>query len=83
MNTLLWHNNAKRPLETAIKEVHPERSRRASAVHLRRLGSQPTHVILPLGEYPETVGGLKVVTCRTVKGNFMKVYAENNNDVSH
>lgn len=66
MNTLLWHNNAKRPLETAVKE--------ASARHLARLGSQPTHVILPLGEWPAEVGGLKVETCVTVKGLYMKVY---------
>lgn len=74
MNTLLWHNLWKRPLATAVAE--------ASARHLQRLGSKPTHVILPLGEcilrplegYPAEVGGLQVETCLTVKGLFMKVY---------
>lgn len=68
MNTLLWWNAAKRPLETAVKE--------ASAVHVRRLGTAPTHVILPLGEWPAEVGGLKVETCRTVDTNHLKVYAD-------
>ena len=67
MNTLLWWNAAKRPLETAVKE--------AAAVHLKRLGSEPTNVILPLGEWPAEVGGLKVETCLTVKGLYLKVYA--------
>ena len=66
MITLLWFNNSKKSLPTAISE--------ASAAHLRRLGTNPTHVILPLGEYPAEVGGLKVETHLTVKGNHLKVY---------
>jgi hypothetical protein len=66
MKTLLWYNNAKRTLETAVSE--------ASAAHLRRLGSKPTHVILPPGEWPAEVGGLRVETCKTVKGLYLKVY---------
>lgn len=67
MNTLLWHNTSKKSLPVAIGE--------ASAAHLRRLGTMPTNVILPIGEYPESVGGLKVETCITVKGLYLKVYA--------
>jgi hypothetical protein len=66
MNTLLWHNNSKKSLAAAVQE--------AAAAHLRRLGSQPTNVILPLGEWPETVGGLKVETDKRVKGLYMQVY---------
>lgn len=66
MNTLLWHNNSKKSLPVAIGE--------ATGAHLRRLGTVPTHVILPLGEYPETVGGLTVEQCKTVKGLYLKVY---------
>lgn len=67
MNTLLWHNNSKKSLPVAIGE--------ATAAHLLRLGTKPTHVILPEGgEYPETVGGLTVETCKTVKGLYLKVY---------
>lgn len=66
MNTLLWLNDSKKSLPVAVGE--------ASAAHLRRLGTAPTNVILPLGEYPETVGGLKVETCLTVKGLYLKVY---------
>ena len=66
MNALLWWNAAKRPLEIAISE--------AAAAHLRRLGSMPTNVILPLGEYPAEVGGLKVETDKMVKGLYLKVY---------
>lgn len=65
-DTLLWHNNSKKSLPAAILE--------ASAAHIRRLGSQPTNVILPLGDYPAEVGGLKVETDITVKGLFLKVY---------
>lgn len=74
MSALLWHNLWKRPLVTAVQE--------ASAAHVRRLGSAPTHVILPLGEdplgrpWPAEVGGLKVATCRTVDKNHLKVYAD-------
>lgn len=66
MDTLLWHNLWRRPIEKAVEA--------AAARHLARLGTMPTHVILPLGEYPETVGGLKVETCLTVKGMYLKVY---------
>ena len=65
-DTLLWYNNSKRPLAQAVQE--------AAAAHVRRLGSEPTHVILPLGEWPVEVGGLKVETCRMVKGLYLKVY---------
>lgn len=67
-DALLWHNLWKRPLPQAVQE--------AAARHLARLGSQPTHVILPPGEYPPTVAGLKVETHLTVKGRYMKVYAD-------
>lgn len=67
-DTLLWYNLWKRPLPTAVAE--------ASARHLQRLGTAPTNVILPLGEYPEMVGGLKVETCVTVDKNHLKVYAD-------
>lgn len=69
MDTLLWYNNSKKSLPVAIGE--------ASAAHVRRLGTAPTHVILPLGDYPPEVGGLQVETCKTVKGNYMKVYNAN------
>ena len=68
-DTLLYWNAAKLPLPDAVLE--------AAAAHLKRLGSQPTHVILPLGgEYPATVSGLTVETHLTVNKNHMKVYAE-------
>lgn len=65
-DALLWHNNAKHSLEKAVSE--------AAARHLARLGTMPTAVILPLGEYPPTVAGLKVETALTVKRNYMQVY---------
>lgn len=65
-DTLLWHNLWKRPLPVAIGE--------AAARHLARLGTKPTHVILPLGEWPAEVGGLQVETHLTVKGLYLKVY---------
>lgn len=64
--TLLWHNLWKRPIEKAVEE--------ASARHLERLGTPPTHVILPLGEWPAEVGGLKVETDKRVSHNYMQVY---------
>lgn len=67
--TLLWHNNSKKSLPVAVTE--------AAAAHLRRLGTAPTNVILPLGDYPPTVGGLTVETHLTVKGNHLKVYNAN------
>ena len=66
MNTLLYWNAAKRPLDVAVRE--------AAARHLARLGTPATHVILPLGEWPAEVGGLTVETHLTVKRNHMKVY---------
>lgn len=68
MNTLLWHNLWKRPLPQAVQE--------AAARHLTRLGTMPTTVILPLGEYPPEVAGLKVETALTVKRNYLQVYAD-------
>ena len=68
MNTLLWWNAAKRPLAVAVAE--------AAARHLARLGTPATNVILPLGEYPPEVGGLIVETDKTVKGLYLKVYAD-------
>lgn len=68
MEALLWYNNSKKSLATAVQE--------AAAAHVRRLGTEPTNVILPVGgEWPESVGGLKVETCRTVDKNHLKVYA--------
>lgn len=66
MNTLLYWNVNKRPLAEAVTA--------AKAAHVRRLGCEPTNVILPLGEYPPEVGGLKVETHLTVKGLYLKVY---------
>lgn len=68
MNALLWHNLWKRPLETAVSE--------AAARHLKRLGTPATHVILPVGDWPAEVGGLKVETSKKVKGLNMQVYAD-------
>jgi len=65
-DTLLWYNLFKKSLPIAVSE--------AAARHLARLGTSATHVILPLGEYPPEVGGLKVETDLTVKGNHLKVY---------
>lgn len=73
MNALLWHNAGKKSLPVAVLE--------AAAAHVRRLGTEPTNVILPVGEdplgrpWPVEVGGLKVETHLTVKGNHLKVYA--------
>lgn len=66
MNTILWFNDSKKSLPVAIGE--------ASAAHLRRLGTMPTNVILPVGEYPPEVAGLKVETDRRVQRNYMQVY---------
>lgn len=66
IDTLLWFNNSKKSLTEAVAE--------AAEAHKRRLGSMPTNVILPLGEYPLEVGGLVVETCKTVKGLYLKVY---------
>lgn len=66
MNTLLYWNIHRRPLAEAVTA--------AKAAHVRRLGTMPTHVILPIGEYPPTVGGLVVETHLTVKGLYLKVY---------
>lgn len=67
-DALLWHNLWKRPLPQAVQE--------AAAAHVRRLGTEPTNVILPEGgEWPESVAGLRVETCKTVDRNHMKVYA--------
>lgn len=63
---LLWHNKFKKSLPVAVAE--------AAARHLARLGTPATHVILPLGDYPAEVGGLKVETDRRVKANYMQVY---------
>lgn len=68
MNALLWHNLWKRPLATAVSE--------AAAAHLRRLGCEPTNVILPLGEWPAEVGGLVVETSVRVDRNHMQVYTD-------
>lgn len=68
MDTLLWFNNSKKSLPVAVSE--------AAAAHVRRLGCEPTNVILPLGEWPATVGGLVVETSKKVKGLNMQVYAE-------
>lgn len=73
MNALLWWNAAKRPLSQAVQE--------AAAAHVRRLGCQPTNVILPLGKWPETVEGLRVETDLKVKGLFMQVYRNEVADV--
>lgn len=66
MNTLLYWNVHRRPLTEAVSA--------AIAAHVRRLGSMPTNVILPLGEYPAEVGGLVVETHLAVKGLYLKVY---------
>lgn len=68
MNTLLYWNVNKRPLAEAVTA--------AIAAHLRRLGSMPTNVILPVGEYPATVSGLVVETSARVDRNHMQVYAD-------
>lgn len=68
MDALLWFNNSKKSLTEAVAE--------AVAAHVRRLGTAPTHVILPIGEYPPTVGGLVVETSGRVMGNYMQVYAD-------
>lgn len=66
MDTLLWFNSFKKSLPVAVSE--------AAARHLERLGTMPTNVILPLGEWPPEVAGLKVETDLTVKGRHLKVY---------
>lgn len=75
MNTLLYWNVNKRPLAEAVTA--------AKAAHVRRLGCEPTNVILPEGsEYPPEVGGLKVETSKLVKGPHLKVYATEVSNVS-
>lgn len=66
-DALLWHNAGKKSLPVAVQE--------ASAAHVRRLVCQPTNVILPVGDWPESVGGLKVETGKHVMSNYMQVYA--------
>lgn len=65
-DTLLWYNASHAPLETAIDH--------ACRRFTQRTGLPPTHVILPPGEWPETVGRLKVETDRRVRANHLEVY---------
>lgn len=66
-DNLLWYNAAHRPLQAAIDE--------ACARFAQRVGLPPTNVILPLGEWPEVIGKLKVETDRRVRPWHLEIYS--------
>lgn len=67
-DNLLWWNKHHKPLPDAIDE--------ACARFIQRVGLPPTNVILPPnGEWPETVGKLRVETSGLVRPWHLVIYS--------